>query len=140
MASRFISFWLLRNSNLWGSFFLFFFCVDEIESFVASQCSFVFWYLLPLYIFGLLKQQLLLLCFFSPLIRSRRTAEIIWHTRNEEMITDSDLREIDLYSFQVSLVSYCCVCFMEMLIFLVLSHFSIFVYICFYFLICFSLN
>ncbi|XVE79308.1 hypothetical protein DITRI_Ditri14bG0047700 [Diplodiscus trichospermus] len=39
-------------------------------------------------------------CFSSPLIRSKRTAEIIWGTRKEEMITDSDLREIDLYSFQ----------------------------------------
>ena len=41
------------------------------------------------------------LSFFSPLSRSKRTAEIIWGTRKEEMITDSDLREIDLYSFQV---------------------------------------
>ncbi|GLU19240.1 hypothetical protein SLE2022_355010 [Rubroshorea leprosula] len=39
-------------------------------------------------------------CFSSPLIRSKRTAEIIWGPREEEMITDSDLREIDLYSFQ----------------------------------------
>ncbi|XP_022732019.1 probable 2-carboxy-D-arabinitol-1-phosphatase [Durio zibethinus] len=39
-------------------------------------------------------------CFSSPLIRSKRTAEIIWGTRKEEMMTDSDLREIDLYSFQ----------------------------------------
>ncbi|XP_027163682.1 probable 2-carboxy-D-arabinitol-1-phosphatase isoform X2 [Coffea eugenioides] len=39
-------------------------------------------------------------CFSSPLIRSKRTAEIIWNVRNEEMITDADLREIDLYSFQ----------------------------------------
>ncbi|KAF5447570.1 hypothetical protein F2P56_033114 [Juglans regia] len=39
-------------------------------------------------------------CFSSPLIRSKRTAEIIWGPREKEMITDSDLREIDLYSFQ----------------------------------------
>lgn len=39
-------------------------------------------------------------CFTSPLIRSKRTAEIIWAARQEEMIPDSDLREIDLYSFQ----------------------------------------
>jgi 2-carboxy-D-arabinitol-1-phosphatase len=40
-------------------------------------------------------------CFTSPLARSRRTAEIIWEGRSDELITDSDLREIDLYSFQV---------------------------------------
>ncbi|KAK9938767.1 hypothetical protein M0R45_015488 [Rubus argutus] len=39
-------------------------------------------------------------CFTSPLTRSKRTAEIIWDTRKEEMIMDPDLREIDLYSFQ----------------------------------------
>ncbi|PSS03149.1 2-carboxy-D-arabinitol-1-phosphatase [Actinidia chinensis var. chinensis] len=39
-------------------------------------------------------------CFSSPLIRSKRTAEIIWGAREEQIITDSDLREIDLYSFQ----------------------------------------
>ncbi|KAA8550220.1 hypothetical protein F0562_001904 [Nyssa sinensis] len=39
-------------------------------------------------------------CFSSPLIRSKRTAEIIWGARKEEIITESDLREIDLYSFQ----------------------------------------
>ncbi|PRQ32162.1 putative 2-carboxy-D-arabinitol-1-phosphatase [Rosa chinensis] len=39
-------------------------------------------------------------CFASPLARSKRTAEIIWDTRKEEMIMDFDLREIDLYSFQ----------------------------------------
>ncbi|KZV42627.1 putative 2-carboxy-D-arabinitol-1-phosphatase [Dorcoceras hygrometricum] len=39
-------------------------------------------------------------CFSSPLIRSKRTAEIIWGSRKEEIITVSDLREIDLYSFQ----------------------------------------
>ncbi|KAE8660366.1 putative 2-carboxy-D-arabinitol-1-phosphatase [Hibiscus syriacus] len=39
-------------------------------------------------------------CFSSPLIRSKRTAEIIWGTREYEILTDSDLREIDLYSFQ----------------------------------------
>ncbi|KAK4786029.1 hypothetical protein SAY86_002718 [Trapa natans] len=37
---------------------------------------------------------------FSPLKRSKRTAEIIWGVREEEIITDFDLREIDLYSFQ----------------------------------------
>ncbi|XP_015079842.1 probable 2-carboxy-D-arabinitol-1-phosphatase isoform X1 [Solanum pennellii] len=36
----------------------------------------------------------------SPLRRSKRTAEIIWGAREEEIITDSDMREIDLYSFQ----------------------------------------
>ncbi|KAE8037492.1 hypothetical protein FH972_010078 [Carpinus fangiana] len=40
------------------------------------------------------------ICFSSPLIRSKRTAEIIWGAREDELITDSDLREIDLYSFQ----------------------------------------
>ncbi|XP_051134661.1 probable 2-carboxy-D-arabinitol-1-phosphatase isoform X2 [Andrographis paniculata] len=39
-------------------------------------------------------------CFSSPLIRSKRTAEIIWGSRNEEIITEPELREIDLYSFQ----------------------------------------
>ncbi|KAG8093594.1 hypothetical protein GUJ93_ZPchr0012g20445 [Zizania palustris] len=39
-------------------------------------------------------------CFTSPLTRSRRTAEIIWADRNDDLIPDSDLREIDLYSFQ----------------------------------------
>ncbi|KAL6205376.1 hypothetical protein ACLB2K_022636 [Fragaria x ananassa] len=39
-------------------------------------------------------------CFASPLARSKRTAEIIWDTRKEEIIMDFDLREIDLYSFQ----------------------------------------
>ncbi|CAA7397096.1 unnamed protein product [Spirodela intermedia] len=38
--------------------------------------------------------------FCSPLARSKRTAEIIWGSRGAEMIPDSDLREIDLYSFQ----------------------------------------
>ena len=40
-------------------------------------------------------------CFISPLARSRRTAEIIWDSRDKDPIPDSDLREIDLYSFQV---------------------------------------
>ncbi|KAK9153775.1 hypothetical protein Sjap_001255 [Stephania japonica] len=39
-------------------------------------------------------------CFTSPLIRSKRTAEIIWDGRGEEMIPEPELREIDLYSFQ----------------------------------------
>ncbi|KAL3718250.1 hypothetical protein ACJRO7_003394 [Eucalyptus globulus] len=39
-------------------------------------------------------------CFTSPLARSKRTAEIIWGAREEDMISESDLREIDLYSFQ----------------------------------------
>ncbi|KAK6926652.1 Histidine phosphatase superfamily, clade-1 [Dillenia turbinata] len=39
-------------------------------------------------------------CFSSPLSRSKRTAEIIWGTRKEEIVTEFDLREIDLYSFQ----------------------------------------
>ncbi|MQL79371.1 hypothetical protein Taro_011820 [Colocasia esculenta] len=39
-------------------------------------------------------------CFTSPLIRSKRTAEIIWGSREAEMIPETDLREIDLYSFQ----------------------------------------
>lgn len=39
-------------------------------------------------------------CFTSPLNRSKRTAEIIWGPRQEEMIPEPDLREIDLYSFQ----------------------------------------
>ncbi|XP_071724121.1 probable 2-carboxy-D-arabinitol-1-phosphatase [Rutidosis leptorrhynchoides] len=39
-------------------------------------------------------------CFTSPLNRSKRTAEIIWGNRKEEMIPENDLREIDLYSFQ----------------------------------------
>jgi probable phosphoglycerate mutase len=42
-------------------------------------------------------------CFTSPLARSRRTAEIIWQGRHDHLIPDSDLREIDLYSFQVSI-------------------------------------
>ncbi|KAG7556117.1 Histidine phosphatase superfamily [Arabidopsis suecica] len=39
-------------------------------------------------------------CFTSPLKRSKKTAEIIWGSRENEMIFDYDLREIDLYSFQ----------------------------------------
>ncbi|XP_027345248.1 probable 2-carboxy-D-arabinitol-1-phosphatase [Abrus precatorius] len=39
-------------------------------------------------------------CFSSPLARSKRTAEIIWGPRQEPIIPDFDLREIDLYSFQ----------------------------------------
>uniref|UniRef100_A0A7N0TMP1 2-carboxy-D-arabinitol-1-phosphatase n=1 Tax=Kalanchoe fedtschenkoi TaxID=63787 RepID=A0A7N0TMP1_KALFE len=39
-------------------------------------------------------------CFASPLNRSKRTAEVIWGSRKEKIITDYDLREIDLYSFQ----------------------------------------
>jgi hypothetical protein len=42
-------------------------------------------------------------CFTSPLARSRRTAEIIWEGRDDDLISDSDLREIDLYSFQVGI-------------------------------------
>lgn len=45
----------------------------------------------------------------SPLIRSKRTAEIIWGPRQEEMIPEPDLREIDLYSFQVSILPDRCV-------------------------------
>jgi len=37
----------------------------------------------------------------SPLARSKKTAEIIWGSRQEPIIPDFDLREIDLYSFQV---------------------------------------
>lgn len=40
------------------------------------------------------------ICFSSPLKRSKRTADVIWDSRKEEILTDSDLREIDLYSFQ----------------------------------------
>ncbi|EFH50338.1 phosphoglycerate/bisphosphoglycerate mutase family protein [Arabidopsis lyrata subsp. lyrata] len=43
-------------------------------------------------------------CFTSPLKRSKKTAEIIWGSRENEMIFDYELREIDLYSFQVSLL------------------------------------
>ncbi|CAA0404175.1 unnamed protein product [Arabidopsis thaliana] len=39
-------------------------------------------------------------CFTSPLKRSKKTAEIIWGSRESEMIFDYNLREIDLYSFQ----------------------------------------
>ncbi|KAK9127656.1 hypothetical protein Syun_016453 [Stephania yunnanensis] len=39
-------------------------------------------------------------CFTSPLIRSKRTAEIIWDGRGKEMVPELELREIDLYSFQ----------------------------------------
>ncbi|KAK4255207.1 hypothetical protein QN277_008232 [Acacia crassicarpa] len=39
-------------------------------------------------------------CFSSPLARSKRTAEIIWEAREPRIITEYDLREIDLYSFQ----------------------------------------
>ncbi|CAA7027693.1 unnamed protein product [Microthlaspi erraticum] len=39
-------------------------------------------------------------CFTSPLKRSKKTAEIIWGSRESEMIPDYELREIDLYSFQ----------------------------------------
>ncbi|KAE9620601.1 putative 2-carboxy-D-arabinitol-1-phosphatase [Lupinus albus] len=39
-------------------------------------------------------------CFASPLARSKRTAEIIWGAREEQIIPEYDLREIDLYSFQ----------------------------------------
>eukprot|EP00850_Spirogloea_muscicola_P010808 SM000065S20157 [mRNA] locus=s65:72480:76395:- [translate_table: standard] len=39
-------------------------------------------------------------CFHSPLTRSSHTAEIIWSSRKAPMISNDDLREIDLYSFQ----------------------------------------
>ncbi|CAE6115104.1 unnamed protein product [Arabidopsis arenosa] len=39
-------------------------------------------------------------CFTSPLKRSKKTAEIIWGSRESEMIFNYELREIDLYSFQ----------------------------------------
>ena len=39
---------------------------------------------------------------FSPLARSKKTAEIIWGSRQQQIIPEYDLREIDLYSFQVS--------------------------------------
>ncbi|KAH7296788.1 hypothetical protein KP509_26G038700 [Ceratopteris richardii] len=39
-------------------------------------------------------------CFYSPLARAKRTAEIIWGERTEPMISIHDLREIDLYGFQ----------------------------------------
>lgn len=45
-------------------------------------------------------------CTSSPLVRSKRTAEIIWGDREEVILTDSELREIDLYSFQVSSVHF----------------------------------
>jgi broad specificity phosphatase PhoE len=40
-------------------------------------------------------------CFHSPLARAKRTAEIIWGIRKKTMIPLDNLREIDLYSFQV---------------------------------------
>ncbi|TVU50881.1 hypothetical protein EJB05_02275, partial [Eragrostis curvula] len=39
-------------------------------------------------------------CFTNPLAGSRRTAEIICKGRGDDRFPDSDLREIDLYSFQ----------------------------------------
>ncbi|MCO5574060.1 hypothetical protein L7F22_027837 [Adiantum nelumboides] len=39
-------------------------------------------------------------CFYSPLARAKRTAEIIWGHRTNPMIPIHDLREIDLYGFQ----------------------------------------
>ncbi|XP_004506138.1 probable 2-carboxy-D-arabinitol-1-phosphatase isoform X2 [Cicer arietinum] len=39
-------------------------------------------------------------CFASPLARSKRTAEIIWGPRQQLIIPEFNLREIDLYSFQ----------------------------------------
>ncbi|XP_024365702.1 probable 2-carboxy-D-arabinitol-1-phosphatase isoform X2 [Physcomitrium patens] len=39
-------------------------------------------------------------CFYSPLARTKRTAEIIWGDRKKPMKSLFDLREIDLYSFQ----------------------------------------
>lgn len=39
-------------------------------------------------------------CFYSPLARAKRTAEIIWGDRTNPMIPIYDLREIDLYGFQ----------------------------------------
>ncbi|KAG0565020.1 hypothetical protein KC19_8G156800 [Ceratodon purpureus] len=39
-------------------------------------------------------------CFYSPLARTKRTAEIIWDAREKPMVSLFDLREIDLYSFQ----------------------------------------
>ncbi|XP_047308466.1 probable 2-carboxy-D-arabinitol-1-phosphatase [Impatiens glandulifera] len=39
-------------------------------------------------------------CFSSPLARAKRTAEVIWGARREDIVTEFDLREIDLYSFQ----------------------------------------
>lgn len=39
-------------------------------------------------------------CFHSPLARAKRTAEIIWGSRDYPTIPIDDLREIDLYGFQ----------------------------------------
>jgi Histidine phosphatase superfamily (branch 1) len=39
--------------------------------------------------------------FHSPLERARRTAEIIWSDRHDNISVLPSLREIDLYSFQV---------------------------------------
>ncbi|KAL5056186.1 hypothetical protein RYX36_036868 [Vicia faba] len=39
-------------------------------------------------------------CFASPLARSKKTAEIIWGPRQQPIIHEFHLREIDLYSFQ----------------------------------------
>ncbi|RCV30651.1 hypothetical protein SETIT_6G112000v2 [Setaria italica] len=47
-------------------------------------------------------------CFTSPLARSRRTAEIIWEGRDDDLISDSDLREIDL----IFAYRYCVICSM----------------------------
>ncbi|OEL31802.1 Seipin-1 [Dichanthelium oligosanthes] len=47
-------------------------------------------------------------CFTSPLSRSRRTAEIIWEGRDDDLIPFSDLREIDLYSFQLFVLQQDC--------------------------------
>ncbi|KAL7230467.1 hypothetical protein ACSBR2_008862 [Camellia fascicularis] len=64
-----------------------------IGAFVQVLCSYS---TLPLY--AIVTQ-------VSPLYRSKRAVEIIWSARKEEIIIDFDLREIDLYFFQVSLIS-----------------------------------
>lgn len=53
------------------------------------------------HVLGSIKRSNFRFVFISPLKRSKKTAEIIWGSREAEMIFDYDLREIDLYSFQV---------------------------------------
>lgn len=85
-------------------------CSPTITSTLVLQGLFIFLYIHCLLVADADAMSLILwllfvcLLFFlsSPLARSKRTAEIIWGPRQQPIIPEFDLREIDLYSFQVS--------------------------------------
>ncbi len=51
---------------------------------------------------GALKDEHFDVMYYSPLERARHTAEIVWGSRNGPTVALPSLREVDLYTFQVS--------------------------------------